>query len=63
MVTCTRLRVVIGQFNWPYPPARSDKIKSIFVAKLFRDLSPNGLYTYIASKSLKLPKTNVVSFA
>ena len=34
----------------------------VFVAKLFRDLSPNGLYTYIASKSLKLPKNERSEF-
>ena len=36
-------RAVIGQFSVPYSPARPAKIKSVFVEKLLRDLSPNFL--------------------
>ena len=47
-----------GQCSGPYSTVRPAKIfKLFFVAKVFRDLSPNVLKVFLASKSLKLSFT------
>jgi len=48
---------VIGQFSGPYSAVQPVKFKAVFVAKMFRDLSPSVL-NVLASKSLKLSFTS-----
>ena len=50
---------MIGQFSGLYSTVRPAKIylMAVFVAKMFCDLSPSVILTFIASKSLKLSFT------
>jgi len=43
----------------PYGPL---KFKAVFVAKMFRDLSPSVFLTFLASKSLKLSFTSKIVY-
>ena len=49
IITLGLLRALIGQFSVLYSIVRSAKIKAVFVAKMFRDLSPSVLNLYGSS--------------